>query len=190
MVIHTDGGITLDSNPHNTAVSLFTGRVFDVANPASWDFHIEDIAHSLSNVCRFAGHVNFYSVAEHSLRVSRYLKDKGHGRSLQMAGLLHDASEAYLLDIPRPWKGLVSIGRQSYVEVEDHINDILMAQFGVLEQWNEKHDIIKGADVAIYEEERAARPHCSVMPGTTPRAMANIFLWQYQTLRADMGLGI
>ncbi len=183
MVIHDDGGVTLDANPHNTAVSLYTGRVFDVANPESWDFDIKDIAHALSNVCRFAGHVNFYSVAEHSIRVARLLKDWGCTPEIQLAGLLHDASEAYLLDIPRPWKGLVEVNGQSYYDTENAINDVLMRKFGVWTDWFMNGDgVIKEADVAIYEEERAARPNCSVMPGASPSAMETMFLWQYQTL--------
>ena len=183
LMIHTDNGAALDANPHNTAVSLFTGRVFDIANPESWDFDIIDIAHALANTCRYAGHVNFYSVAEHSIRVTNWLEEHGCSPEVQLAGLLHDGSEAYLLDIPRPWKHLVNIGNRGYFEIEDDISDIIMDQFGVLEEWTDNYDIIKKADVAIYEEERAARPNCSVMAsGSTPQAMKNIFLWQCQML--------
>lgn len=183
-MIVTDNGASLDANPHNTACSLFTGRMFDVADPTSWDFDIEDIAHALSNTCRFAGHVNFYSVAEHSIRVASWLESKGASPQVQLAGLLHDASEAYLLDIPRPWKGLVSIGDQSYLQVEDQVNDVLMRQFGVLFEWNNNHDRVKEADVAIYEEERAARPNCSILRGTTPQAMRTMFMWKFHALTA------
>ena len=70
------------------------------AGPNPDDIRIEDIAHALSNQCRFAGHAReFYSVAEHSVHVSQLCLPE-HA----LWGLLHDASEAYLVDLPRPLK--------------------------------------------------------------------------------------
>jgi 5'-deoxynucleotidase YfbR-like HD superfamily hydrolase len=61
---------------------------------------IEDIAHGLAHTCRFNGHFKFfYSVAEHSMDVADHLSDEQ-----KLLGLLHDASEAYLADLPRPIK--------------------------------------------------------------------------------------
>lgn len=77
-----------------------TGSMFWPLDPRSEEIHILDIARSLSHQCRFAGHCNrFYSVAEHSVLVARALPPE-----LALWGLLHDASEAYLVDIPRPVK--------------------------------------------------------------------------------------
>jgi hypothetical protein len=60
------------------------------------------IAHALARICRFTGHSHqFYSVAEHSVRVSELLPPR-----LRIAGLLHDASEAYLGDMAKPMKDL------------------------------------------------------------------------------------
>lgn len=81
-------------------IQTFTGKKFYPLAPNADDIDIEDIAHALSNMCRFNGHSKqFYSVAQHSVLVS-YLcddVDKKHG-------LLHDACEYVLGDIPTPLK--------------------------------------------------------------------------------------
>lgn len=84
-----------------------TGKRFEPLAPAAEDIRIEDIAHALANQCRFSGHTKVhYSVAEHSVRVSELLEACGYGNGVQLWALLHDASEAYLVDIPSPLKAL------------------------------------------------------------------------------------
>jgi hypothetical protein len=66
-------------------------------------FRINDIAHALGMNCRFNGHTEyFYSVAEHSLLVADLMSICQLGDPRE--GLLHDAAEAYLTDVPSPWK--------------------------------------------------------------------------------------
>lgn len=66
-------------------------------------FHIGDIAHALAMCCRFNGHINsFYSVAQHSIIVASLMEDLDLGNPLE--GLLHDGTEAYLSDVPAPFK--------------------------------------------------------------------------------------
>jgi 5'-deoxynucleotidase YfbR-like HD superfamily hydrolase len=89
-------------------------------DPAEVD--ARDIAHALSNICRFSGHVReFYSVAEHCIRVSLELPP-----DLALAGLLHDASEAYLVDVPRPLKPAL----EGYQIAEDRLMFMLAGKFG------------------------------------------------------------
>lgn len=81
-------------------IQTYTGLEFDVARPDPALIRIEDIAHALSCMPRFAGHTRwFYSVAQHSVHVSRLAPPH-----LAKAALLHDAAEAYILDMPTPIK--------------------------------------------------------------------------------------
>ena len=80
-------------------------KMFDPLHPDVKLIDIEDIAHSLSMLCRANGHFRtFYSVGQHSINCMREAKARGYDPRLQMACLLHDASEAYLSDVTRPVK--------------------------------------------------------------------------------------
>lgn len=86
-------------------ITTFTGRRFSYLDPAAHDFSIEDVAHSLSLTARFRGHtVRMYTVAQHSLLVSRLMRQAGYGPNGCLAGLLHDGHEAYFGDPPSPLK--------------------------------------------------------------------------------------
>ena len=81
-------------------IQTYSGIEFHALSPKASEISLLDIAHALSNKCRFAGHtLNFYSVAQHSVLVSSLLPVE-----FKMWGLLHDAGEAYFADIPQPIK--------------------------------------------------------------------------------------
>ena len=82
-----------------TYLETRSGIFYEFLDPKPDQIKIEDIAFSLSNKARFSGHTQFYSVAEHSVAVALRLP-----QHLRLAGLLHDAAEAYLGDIPSPLK--------------------------------------------------------------------------------------
>lgn len=87
-----------------TTILVGKGQMVDLDTFSESDVDIEVIAGALSKMCRFGGHPEFfYSVAEHSILVSREC-EKVVGRALGLAGLLHDAAEAYLWDSIRPLK--------------------------------------------------------------------------------------
>ena len=84
----------------SSRIRTFTGKLVDPLNLQPADICIEDIAHHLSNEARFSGATRWhYSVAQHSIYVS-FACEPEHA----LHGLLHDAEEAYLKDIPSPLK--------------------------------------------------------------------------------------
>lgn len=87
----------------DTWIQTKTGKKFYPLKPSIDDICIEDIAYSLSNLCRYNGHCNkFYSVAEHSVYTSQYVSSE-----FALEGLLHDAAEAYIGDIASPVKKII-----------------------------------------------------------------------------------
>ena len=106
-------------------ISTYSKKKFYPLDIRKSDLDIIDIAHALSNMCRFAGHVDkFFSVAEHSVRVSKIID-----KDLALAGLLHYASEAYLVDVPRPLKQLVDFG--PYRKIEKKVQDTIYRKYNI-----------------------------------------------------------
>lgn len=104
-----------------THLRTYMGKNLDVFNPDPSQIDIMDIAHALSNQCRWGGHTRmFYSVAQHSIAVANRLVP-----SLRVQGLLHDAAEAYLVDLPRPIKKNIS----EYSQIEDNLMKVIAAKF-------------------------------------------------------------
>jgi uncharacterized protein len=114
-------------NPEDAWIQTFSGKRFTPTNPNYEAIVIQDIAHALSMQCRFSGHVKkFYSVAQHCVLVS-YLCN--HEDALW--GLLHDATEAYLVDVPRPLK---HSGRfDAYLEFEKNMQTAICKRFGLID---------------------------------------------------------
>jgi hypothetical protein len=98
------------------------GKVHPLA-PALEELRMLDVAHALSNICRFGGHTRvFYSVAEHSVRVAAVLPSE-----LRLWGLLHDAAEAFVGDLVRPLKHEWPV----FVEWEAEILDTILEAHGL-----------------------------------------------------------
>lgn len=122
---HRSAPSTVDARPASDWIATYTGRMFYPLHPRAEDVDIQDIAHALSNVCRFSGHVHqFYSVAQHSVLASLYAPPPH-----QLAALLHDASEAYICDLSRPVKHDPSMA--AYRAVEARLMRVIETVFGV-----------------------------------------------------------
>lgn len=121
-------GISIDNRiKKKDWIQTFSGIKFDPIEPRIDDINIADIAQALSNQCRFSGHVKeFYSVAHHCVLVS-YICDSKDA----LQGLLHDASEAYLVDVPRPLK--YSGKFEAYREMENHLQSMIYRKYSLPE---------------------------------------------------------
>lgn len=129
-------------------MQTYGGRRFYPLDPRPEDFDIDDIAHALSNVCRFGGHSReFYSVAQHSVLVASLLPP-----SLKKMGLLHDSPEAYIGDMVRPLKRMGEM--TAYRDVETRLWGCIAARFDLLDI-SDPDQLVKHADnVALATERR------------------------------------
>lgn len=113
-------------------ITTSTGRRVRPFNLQVEDVDLAEIAHALSHTCRFNGHTReFYSVAEHSVRVSWELEDRGAATSVQAAGLLHDAGEAFIHDVVRPIKHFFVVAGEPFQYWEDCILATVFERFNL-----------------------------------------------------------
>ncbi|CUA96994.1 YfbR-like 5'-deoxynucleotidase [Thiomonas bhubaneswarensis] len=169
------------------------------------DVQIADIAHALSLICRFGGHcTEHYSVAQHSLLVVRILESMDAPAEAMLCGLMHDAHEAYVGDVPTPIKAALGA---TWADLEHQAEDSVLDAFGLRDAMNDWRDIVKHADrVALATERRdvlrfdmnvnqpwaileGVAPHDghAALVGATPQRWAALFLEQFFMLREACG---
>jgi hypothetical protein len=110
-------------------MQTFTGRCVRLDRPpTAADIDPVDIVEALSRICRFNGHVvvEHYSVAAHSLLVADQLPDH-----LKLAGLLHDAHEAYVGDMTSPMKAALGVVGDAYRELAAAFDRAIADRFGL-----------------------------------------------------------
>lgn len=113
-------------NVNKAWIITYTGKKFYHLNPQPEMVCIEDIAHSLAQLCRWTGHTKFhYSVAQHSYYASLICP-----LELAFDCLMHDASEAYLGDMNRPLKHFTAAG-PAYLEIEEKVEQVIFKKFGL-----------------------------------------------------------
>ncbi len=166
-------------------ILLHGGTYFDFLDPENSEFTIDDIAHALSMLCRFNGQCGrFYSIAEHSVYVSRFVPPE-----LAFAGLMHDAAEAFIGDVSRPLKDLLP----EYRAIERHVEAAVLGRFGLPATM---HPAVKEIDIAMLATEqrqlmrnrddwdytRGRKPLPVTIAGWSPEEAKDAFLARFSDL--------
>ncbi len=136
-----------------TDITTYTKKRFDPIAPKEELIDILDIAHSLSLLCRANGHFpKFYSVGEHCVNCAREAEARGYSARVQLACLLHDASEAYLSDVTRPVKSVLP----KYKKIENALADVIYKKWlgSVLNE--EEYALMREVDDALLYHEMLA----------------------------------
>ena len=173
-----------------SCITTVSGRFYDLLKPEEYEYDIEEIATALSNICRYTGHVNkFYSVAEHSVLVSRVVPEP-----LALCGLLHDASECFVGDVSSPLKKLLP----AYKEIEERIQNAIARHFNLSYPfpeaiheadkrvyWVERRSVADNdvKDMLWHQDLRATRKVEAV--GMTPIMARRMFLSRYKEITCD-----
>ncbi len=165
-------------------IQTFTGRRFFPLDPDPVEIDIRDIAHALSLQCRFNGHCRtFYCVADHSVRVAEIA-----GEQDALWGLLHDAAEAYVADLPRPFKR----GMDLYQQIEDNLLRVIVRHFGL--PWPMPAPVRQADEIMLATEQRdlmapppepwgiRAKPLPDTVVPLTAHEAERLFLQRFQRL--------
>ena len=153
----------------DSLLHTYTGLSIDPTDLRASDIRLEDISHALSMLCRGCGHIRyFYSVAQHCLNCSFEAEARGWSKRLQLACLLHDASEAYASDIVSPVKPLVA----GYRQIEADVQSAIWEHYGLADLTPEECAQIKDVDTTLFTNE-----FHHMMPawtGEPPRPMSSV----------------
>lgn len=123
-------------------IQTYTRRMVDIVHPQASDIDIRDIAHALSNLCRFNGHTRkFYSVAQHCVHASEWV-----AAPAALPALLHDAAEYCLTDVPSPIKPLLG---DTYKHLTQRLEVAIFERFGVDHHTRSWEAEVKRVDLAL-----------------------------------------
>ena len=175
---------------NNNCITTYTGRHIDPLHPDPDMICIEDIAHALSLICRGNGQVKtFFSVGQHCINCSREALARGYSRRVAFACLLHDASECYMSDVPRPFKQTLP----EYNRLEDQLLDMIYTHFLGSTLDNAEQEILKDIDNAmlwydltylLHEKQPLPKPQVYDEPVYTVRSFTDVeeeYLQIYRT---------
>ncbi len=128
------------------SIETYTGLMFDILCPQPGMIVIEDIAHALSQNCRFTGHTKYlYSVGQHSLLASYLVPEE-----FQLEALMHDSSEAYIADLSRPLKHFTPVG-PVYMPIEENIMKAIGNKFNFM-GWPMSPEVKRADNLMLYAE--------------------------------------
>lgn len=167
-------------------IRTFTGRYVNPLQLRPEDIDIRDIAHHLSLICRYTGACpEHYSVAQHSVYVAEAMLVRYGVADAGLAGLLHDAEEAYLNDIASPVKHDPRMAW--YCEIGDQARRMIYEKYKVDEYW--WYEKVKAFDDACFQDEVAAwwGGGSRIMPWT-PRRAEKRFLKLFDALSERLQL--
>jgi hypothetical protein len=163
-------------------LQTYRGNAWCADEPETYSYDIVEIAHALSNLCRFAGHVReLYSVAQHSVLVAEEVH--AIDPTITQAALLHDAAEAYVIDMPAPLKRMPELTgyRNLIARVEVAIAD----HFGFARHLGDP--TIKRADLVLLATEKrdvmGSGPHDSEWQWLPPARREPITPWSPTSAR-------
>ncbi len=124
-------------------ITTYGGTHFMPAEPDVDKIHITDIAHALSLICRGNGHVkHFFSVGQHCIHCAVEAAARGYSERVRLACLLHDAGEAYMSDVPRPFKKYIP----EYTVYEKRILELIYEKYLGSSLTQEEEMLVKKID--------------------------------------------
>ncbi|WP_436346137.1 hypothetical protein [Natronorubrum sp. FCH18a] len=141
--------VLAESNGGHGVIDTRTGGTITPLAADPDDVSLADIAHALANLTRFTGHgAAFYSVARHAVHVSHEVEARGGSPDAIRWGLLHDATEAYLADVPAPVKQSLP----GYTRAEAELATVVREAFDIaLSSADERLVDAADGDVGRYE---------------------------------------
>ena len=176
-------------------IRTYTGVRFVPTEPEKEKIQIEDIAHALPMLCRGNGHVKtFWSVGEHCILCAKEALARGLGSRLALACLLHDASECYLSDIPRPFKQFLP----EYQEHEDRLLNMIYEKYLGSSLTGEEQRALRQIDddmlwydleVLIREPQQDPPPQTKLRPDFAVRPFEEVeqeYLELFEKLRGEL----
>jgi len=132
------------------SIQTQSGVIFYPLDPLLEDIVLEDVAHALSNKCRFTGHTrSFYSSGEHAVRVALDIANVGGDYLDQLGGLHHDDTDSYLPDVPTPLKVLPEFAW--FRDLEHYMQDLCFLKFNCIDI---NHSLIKRSDIRMLLTEK------------------------------------
>jgi hypothetical protein len=171
-------------NISKTSILTYTGRFIDPCDPDPNSINIVDIAHALGNSCRYGGHCpRFYSVAEHSVFVKNLMVKANKDFMARFAGLMHDAEEAYLMDLPTPIKR----NFPSFVEAGVNLRRVIFEKFNI--PW-ELYDEVGDFDKEAYAQERTRLWSKGNWHSYRPQEAKHRFLESFRTFASVLNLPV